>query len=72
VASVRLHLPSSAQAWDQALTQTLADHRPAAQRALIEDGPAGKAAAWLEQLAAVLWSGRSSHHPSRRSEPEDA
>ncbi|RYJ03954.1 MAG: hypothetical protein EON47_02205 [Acetobacteraceae bacterium] len=72
VASVRPHLPSSATAWQHALAQTLAEHRPAAQRALVEDGPAGKAAAWLEHLAGTLWSGRPSHHPSRRSEPEDA
>lgn len=72
VATVRLHLPSSAGAWQQALAETLADHRPLAQRGLIEDDPAGKAAAWLERLADELWSGPAPHHPHRRSEPEDA
>ncbi len=55
VACVRPHLPSSADAWGQALAETLAGHRPEAQRALIEDRPAERAAAWLERLAAGLW-----------------
>ena len=72
VATVRLHLPSSAGAWHHALAETSAQHRPLAQRALIEDGPADKAAAWLEQLAARLWSGRPRCQPLCRSEPGDA
>ena len=56
VACVRPHLPSSAEAWREALAETLAGHRPDAQRAMIEDAAAEKAAAWLERLAAGLWS----------------
>jgi predicted glycosyltransferase len=55
VACIRPHLPSSADAWRQALAETLAGHRPDAQRAMIEDTPAEKASAWLEGLAATLW-----------------
>ncbi len=55
VACVRPHPPSSADAWNQALAQTRAGHRPAAQRAMIEERPADKVAAWLEQLATTLW-----------------
>ncbi len=55
VACIRPHLPSSAGAWRRALAETLAGHRPDAQRAMIEDRPAEKAAAWLEQLATTLW-----------------
>lgn len=55
VACIRPHLPSSADAWQQALEETLAGHRPDVQRALIEDSPAEKVAAWLERLATTLW-----------------
>ena len=55
VACVRPHLPSSAAAWQCALADTLSGHRPEAQRAMIEDRPAERAAAWLERLAASLW-----------------
>lgn len=72
VACVRPHLPSSAEAWQQALAETLAGHRPLAQRALIEARPAGKAAAWLETVAATLWSGHPPHQPPSPTEPEDA
>ncbi|WP_419727938.1 glycosyltransferase [Lichenicola sp.] len=55
VACLRPHLPSSAHAWQRALDETLAGHRPDAQRALIDRRPAEIAAAWLEQLATTLW-----------------
>jgi len=55
VACTRPHLPSSAEAWQQALTETLTGHDPAAQCALIEDRPATIAADWLETLADGLW-----------------
>lgn len=55
VACVRPHLPSSAQAWTAALTETLGQHRPASQRAMIADSPAQMAADWLEALAQRLW-----------------
>lgn len=55
VACVRPHLPSSAEAWAQALAETLAGHDAAAQRAMIEPQPAKKVADWLERLAAELW-----------------
>lgn len=55
VACLRPHLPSSAQAWQRALAETLAAHRPDVQRAMIDRKPAEAAAAWLEQLAAGLW-----------------
>ena len=55
VACLRPHLPSSAQAWQRALAQTLAAHRPDLQRAMIDRKPAEAATAWLEQLAAGLW-----------------
>ena len=60
VATVRAHLPSSADAWAAALGETIARHRPAAQRALIEDAPARRTAEWLEALAERLWA----HAPS--------
>ncbi len=56
VACTRPHLPSSADAWQRALAETQASHRPDLQRAMIEDAAAEKAAAWLERLAAGLWS----------------
>ena len=55
LACVRPHLPSSADAWRQAIGQALAGHRPDLQRAMIADRPAEQAAAWLEHLAATLW-----------------
>lgn len=72
VASVRLHLPSSAAGWNRALAETLAHRRPSAQRAMIEDNPADKAAAWLNALANQLWSGRPSPQTASVSEPENA
>lgn len=64
VACVRPHLPSSADAWRQALAETLSGHRPDAQRAMIEERPADKAAAWLEQLATSLWPQVAATSPS--------
>ncbi|USU04450.1 hypothetical protein NF699_15575 [Sphingomonadaceae bacterium OTU29LAMAA1] len=58
VACVRPHLPSSADAWTQAIVETLVTHRPERQRAMIADAPAADAAAWLEMLAARLWPER--------------
>lgn len=55
VACVRPHLPSSADAWMQAIGEALAMHQPARQRAMIADAPATEAALWLEELAARLW-----------------
>ena len=55
VATTRPHLPSSAEAWQRALAETLAGHDAAAQCALTEDRPATKAADWLESLADHLW-----------------
>jgi len=55
LACVRPHLPSSADAWRQALADTLAGHRPDAQRLMIEPEPALIAGAWLERLAETLW-----------------
>ncbi|KQM64358.1 hypothetical protein ASE75_10315 [Sphingomonas sp. Leaf17] len=55
VACVRPHLPSSADAWTNAIGETLARHRPDRQRAMIADAPAADAADWLEALAARLW-----------------
>jgi hypothetical protein len=54
-ACVRPHLPSSADAWTQAIETTLATHDPVRQRAMIADAPAADAARWLEALAARLW-----------------
>lgn len=54
-ACVRPHLPSSAEAWAQALDQTMATHDPVLQRALIDPQAALKAASWLESLAGTLW-----------------
>lgn len=61
VACVRPHLPSSAQAWHAALTDTLSGHRPAVQRAMIDDAPAERAADWLERLSARLWTADTGH-----------
>ena len=55
-ACVRPHLPSSAQAWQQTLAETLASHQPEAQRSMIDEAPARMAADWLERLSAGLWS----------------
>ncbi|WP_293878314.1 MULTISPECIES: glycosyltransferase [unclassified Sphingomonas] len=55
VACVRPHLPSSADAWTQAIETTLLTHDPVRQRAMIADAPAADAAHWLEALAARLW-----------------
>jgi predicted glycosyltransferase len=54
-ACVLPHLPSSAGAWDTALSQTYARHQPALQAALIEEASAEKASLWLESLAARCW-----------------
>jgi hypothetical protein len=58
-ATVRPHLPSSADDWSRAIADTFAAHRPALQHALIDDAPAAFAAAWLENLAARLWPTRA-------------
>ncbi len=55
VATIRPHLPSSAQAWATAINETLACHRPAQQRDLIHEAPAEHIATWLEQLIDRLW-----------------
>jgi hypothetical protein len=55
VACVRPHLPSSAEAWAQALDETLLTHRPERQRAMIADAPAADVARWLEALTNRLW-----------------
>ncbi len=54
VACVRPHLPSSAHAWADALDEAMSGHRPARQRAMIDDAPADRAALWLETLAVRL------------------
>ncbi|MEH3034896.1 MAG: glycosyltransferase [Sphingomonas adhaesiva] len=54
VACARPHLPSSAHAWTDALDEALSGHRPDRQRAMIDDAPADRAAAWLELLAVRL------------------
>ncbi|WP_267388545.1 glycosyltransferase [Sphingomonas sp. GC_Shp_3] len=56
VACARPHLPSSADAWEQALAETRATHRPDAQRGMIADTPAHDTAMWLEALATRLWT----------------
>ena len=56
VACVRPHLPSSADAWGDAIAVTLATHAPDRQRRLIADAPAADAARWLETLADRLWT----------------
>ncbi|PZX16224.1 glycosyl transferase family 28 [Palleronia aestuarii] len=50
------HLPSSAQAWRQAIADVEASHVPERQRALVDAAAGTKASAWLEALAARLWS----------------
>ncbi len=56
VACVRPHLPSSADAWGDAIAEALATHAPDRQRRLIADAPAADAARWLETLADRLWT----------------
>ena len=68
VVTVRPHLPSAAEAWRQALDEALSGHRPDLQRALIEDQPAERVAAWLEQLAAALWPKAAGAHPISTAE----
>lgn len=63
VACVRPHLPSSADAWAQALDDTRGSHDPDRQRAMIAADPAADAARWLEGLADRLWSGPSTTEP---------
>lgn len=58
VATVRSHLPSSAAAWHQALADVVADHASERQRAMIDDAPAERAAAWLETVSERLWTPR--------------
>ncbi|MBB4617411.1 glycosyltransferase [Sphingomonas abaci] len=69
VATVRPHLPSSAHGWAAALAETLAGHRPAAQRAMIDDQPADRVALWLETLAARLWTPCTLSAPLSTMEP---
>lgn len=64
VACVRPHLPSSAGAWRQAIDETLDRHRPAMQRAMIEERPGQIAAAWLEKLADRLWNAGAAAIPA--------
>lgn len=54
-ATIRPHLPSSADAWAHALSETRGEHRAEIQRGLIDPAPADLAAKWLEALAATLW-----------------
>lgn len=56
VACVRPHLPSSADAWGDAIAEALATHAPDRQRRLIADAPAADAARWLETIADRLWT----------------
>ena len=56
VACVRPHLPSSADAWGDAIAEALATHAPDRQRRLIAAAPAADAARWLETLADRLWT----------------
>lgn len=63
LATVRPHLPSSAHAWEQALAETLANHRPERQRNTIDHAPAEFVADWLEQLSWQLW-GDADHAPA--------
>jgi len=69
VATVRPHLPSSAQGWTAAFAETLADHHPIAQRAMIDDHPADRVALWLETLSARLWTPRTLSAPLTTMEP---
>ncbi|VXC93744.1 conserved hypothetical protein [Sphingomonas sp. T1] len=62
VACIRPHLPSSADAWTQAIDAAYAQHRPERQRAMIAEAPADDAARWLEALAARLWG--TAPHPA--------
>ena len=55
VATVRPHLPSSPRRWREAIDETLADHCPARQLAMIEPNPAESTAAWLERLIERAW-----------------
>ncbi|MFN3273408.1 MAG: glycosyltransferase [Paracoccus sp. (in: a-proteobacteria)] len=52
------HLPSSAQAWEAAITRAQARHDPAAQARLLSPDPAPATAAWLEGLVRDLWAPR--------------
>ena len=56
VAAVLPHLPSSSECWRKALATTYASHDAGRQRALVEDEPARKVAAWLEDIIARLWA----------------
>lgn len=52
------HLPSSVEAWAEAISCTYAAHQPARQLALIEHTPAKKVVLWLEELS--IWSNAAS------------
>jgi predicted glycosyltransferase len=69
VACVRRHLPSSAQGWTAALSETVAGHRPDLQRAMIDDAPADRVALWLEALADRLWTPAHPYQPLPDMEP---
>ncbi|GBR09537.1 hypothetical protein GCM10007207_01260 [Asaia siamensis] len=56
MATIRPHLPSSAQAWSRALTETYSHHAPETQRAAIDDHPAERTALWIEGLIARFWN----------------
>ena len=56
VACVRPHLPSSATCWTEALSAARHMHDAARQRALVEDAPAAKVAAWLDVTIGRLWA----------------
>jgi len=71
VATVRPHLPSSADAWTDAIAEAMREHQPARQRAMIEAEPAAKAARWLEALAEGLWHKGEPHAAGTTSERTD-
>ncbi|MFP7673999.1 glycosyltransferase [Marivita sp. S0852] len=54
-ATVRRHAPSSAQAWREALAETLDTHERACAKALYDPDAATKAAEWLESRIARFW-----------------
>ncbi len=56
VATMRPHLPSSAACWHRAIEATLAAHDADRQRAMIDEAPAERVAAWLGELVDRLWA----------------
>ncbi|WP_299794373.1 glycosyltransferase [uncultured Marivita sp.] len=60
-ATVRDHAPSSAQAWRDAIRETLETHERARAKALYTPDAAVKAAHWLETRIAAFWGDRADH-----------